>query len=319
MSMLYKSLQKLQKEEQGKGARQGLPPWYAHKSDNYRLLRVGGVALVLIGVSVALWQVLETRLEVYKDVAQVSADGPRRDQALRPVEALDRYRGAVGLDQRAADQPSAPQLQAESHAPRAPDRPTPVPEPARPMTPENGPPIHTIPDIANSLTPPSATVPVAPESMEPAPAAETSLWPSGPETGQVHGALEDHFSRQAERNREVMTISRTLREAYLRQDEKVLAASLDRLRDLLPPHSPLVKKWTGVLALTEGDLETARTLFEQLLQANPSDHDSRANLALILFRQGHKTHAQRHLQTLQTTIPDHPLVRELARSVQSSP
>lgn len=300
MSLLYKSLQKLRKEEQNHGPRYSHPSWYSHKSENKRLLRVSLIALGSVIILVGLVFVLQSRFSSYQKMIDQARQtpGPVTRTGLDPLEKEnDIYPVIESPEKNQKDSqttvtrltdPDA-ETQKKKHEADYPQEIKPLPQEAEVQVPDFLP-----ADKAGSK---SSWL-------------EESLDQSKIAGSQV--ALDKHFADKAARNREVMVISRTLQDAFRQQDMQTVKDSLARLKSILSDNSPLVLKWSGVLSMTQGDMETARTKFEQVLKQTPADHDARANLALVLSSLGHDQQARRMLDELKKTSPDHPLVMQLS-------
>lgn len=299
MSMLYKSLQKLRKEEQSQGGRYSHPAWYSHKSDNRRLLRVGVVALVMVGLLMGLAFFLESKFQDYQQIIMIARENAHQvhEPALR-VEQVDLDESATHLTLQdiAVHKDIDPEKKYTAETYAMATRPQTKPYPAI----SSAEPEKTLPDDFLDMPGDSDRLP-----------SIASI--SRPLSGPGSQVLEEHFSQTAQRNHEILILSRSMQEDFQRRDRESLDMSLDRLKKLLPEQSPLLLKWHGIIALEDGSLDKAKKSFEMVLKQNPGDHEAKANLALVLSSLGQDQQARRMLDELRQIMPNHPLVLQLGR------
>ncbi len=137
-------------------------------------------------------------------------------------------------------------------------------------------------------------------------------YPDGYSLLQLDKQLEEHFSRKAERNRRAMALNREMENAFASGDYDHVYESLSLLRDVLPRISPLVLKWEGILAMQNDDFEIAREKFLAVLHHSPEDHTARANLALALVKLDQSDQARQLLRELMIHSPDNPMIQTLS-------
>ncbi len=309
--MLYKSLQKLRREDESEGPRPSFPSGYGPQWERKRFLRAGAIAVGIVGVSVLLAWLIRAQLVSYLEVLEtpnrIEASGEARHAVRQPAErrvktASTSQQSKEGAQVAAADEngseSSAGQSRSAVSTPPAPDREKRGAEKtqARESEPQETPSKST---HANA------------QSSNPGAAVGSASPP-----GQQANSLEQHFSKQAERNRRIQEISNGLREALRRSDAGMLRSHLANLREVLPAESPLVLKWEGVLALHTKAPNKAVEYFQRVLEKTPKDHVARVNLAVALIRVGKEHQARSLVDDLYQQRPDAPLVRRLARQLQ---
>lgn len=303
--MLYKSLQKLRREDGGNGPGPSFASSYVRQRDRKRLMRAGALALGMVFATVLLGWFVRGQLASYVEVEMPTQNGMQVrhsvDQSVsRQSQQAQGERAAANQNPKAGGASSTEarnQQQGKQSEPGA----------------CQGDDAAFQPTLAAVEPAPVETQPSSKTAEQTAgKAGEMASGGKGPESGQ----LDAHFSRQAERNRRVLAVSRELKEALRRKDTEGIAAGLDSLRELLPQDSVLVWKWEGVLALQTGDPERAVNRFRGVVERSPNDRQARVNLALALLRQGRTQQARDLVRRLYAQNPDAPMVGRLARRLK---
>jgi len=266
-----------------------------------------------VGVSVLLaWLIraqLVSYLEVLETPNQIEASGEARHAVRQPAErrvktASTAQQSKEGAQVAAADEngseSSAGQSRSAVSTPPALDR-------------EKRGADKTQARESKPQEPSSKSTHANAQSSTPRASMSSSASPPGQ---QQPNSLEQHFSKQAQRNRRIQEISNGLQEALRRSDAGMLRSHLANLREVLPAESPLVLKWEGVLALHTAAPEKAVEYFRRVLEKTPKDHVARVNLAVALIRVGKEHQARSLVDDLYQQRPDAPLVRRLARQLQ---
>ncbi|MCJ8502142.1 tetratricopeptide repeat protein [Desulfatitalea alkaliphila] len=96
-------------------------------------------------------------------------------------------------------------------------------------------------------------------------------------------------------------------------DNGTIRALLDQLAQAQGADDPYVVKMHAYWRFRRGDLDAARTLFQQVADADESDLEAGINLALIEARSGERGQALARLNQLRRAHPDNLQVAELLR------
>ena len=237
MSMLYKSLQKLRREDESEGPRPSFPSGYGPQWERKRFLRAGAIAVGIVGVSVLLAWLIRAQLVSYLEVLEtpnrIEASGEARHAVRQPAErrvktASTAQQSKEGAQVAAADEngseSSAGQSRSAVSTPPALDR-------------EKRGADKTQARESKPQEPSSKSTHANAQSSTPRASMSSSASPPGQ---QQPNSLEQHFSKQAQRNRRIQEISNGLQEALRRSDAAMLRSHLANLREILPPESPLV-------------------------------------------------------------------------------
>lgn len=311
MSMLYKSLQKLRREEEAEGPRPSFPSGYGPQWERKRFLRAGAIAVGIVGVSVLLaWLIraqLVSYLELLETPSRTEASAEARHTVRKPAERRVKTASPAKQRKEGAQVATAEETGSGSSAGQ---NASPESSPTAPVQEKRGAEKTQARESEPQETPSKSTHANA-QSSNPGAAVGSASPP-----GQQASSLEQHFSKQAERNRRIQSISNGLQEALRRSDAAMLRSHLANLREILPPESPLVLKWEGVLALHTQAPDKAVQYFQRVLEKTPKDHVARVNLAVALIRVGKKHQARSLVDDLYQQRPDAPLVRRLARQLQ---
>ena len=294
MSMLYKSLQKLRNEESKGGPRPTVPSGYRTRAQRKRLVRAGLIALFFIVVLAGVGKLMESRLELYVQTLrepQKVADTADQEQPARKAEAF-----------RAQVVHHNPQEHNESQ--KSEDRKAPGSEDQQAGDLRAG---------TNSKAD-QESVGGHSRMQKNTHQQEKQEKVAGrikAEPDSKQHFLDERFSKRAKRNRRILNVSRSLQQAYKKDDQEAFVSCLDKLRGLLPEKSPFVAKWEGIQALRQGNAQTASRLFRQVLEQNPEDESARANLALALMHMGERAKARGVVQELNARDGDSSLVSKL--------
>jgi tetratricopeptide (TPR) repeat protein len=283
MSMLYKSLQKLHNEERKDGHRPVVSYGYRAGSLRKRLVRAGLIVFIFIAVLAGVGKLMESRLELYV-------------QTLREPQEGEQVADAAGQGQ-TAKEGEAFRAQVVHHNPQDQNESQKSEELEASGSEE-----MQIVTLNKGRSPKEDQEDGDGQDRVQANAQQkgrqkvTGRMKAEPDSKQHF--LDERFSKRAERNRRVLTLSRSLQQAYSNDDQEAFASCLDKLRGILPETSPFVAKWEGIQALRQGETQAAIRLFRQVLVQNPEDASARANLALALLHLGQRAKARRVVQEL---------------------
>ncbi len=296
MSMLYKSLQKLRNEENKGGPKPAVPSDYRTGAQRKRLVRAGLIALFFIVVLAGVGKLMESRLELY---VQTLREPQKEEQVAdtadqeQPAKKAEPFRAQVVHHN--------PQEHNESQ--KSEDRKAPGADDQQAADLRAGTSLKADQESGGGQT----RVPENTQQKK----QEKVAGPIKAEQVSKQHFLDERFSKRAKRNRRVLTLSRSLQQAYKNDDQEAFASCLTKLRGLLPETSPFAAKWEGIQALRQGNAQAASRLFRQVLEQNPEDESARANLALALMHMGERAKARGVVQELTARDGDSSLVSKL--------
>lgn len=264
MSMIYKSLKQVRKEERERKRRPRPVSPEAVAPSYQRVLKrfAGYIVLVAVFLWVTMfWLQAEVRRIVAVTAEQVEATTVvRRAAQEQPVQEAVVEQAVVVSEVRPIER-MTPIVERRP----APPPPPPVQGPARVSAPAPREPVELV-------TP----------TME----------------------LERHFSAQALRNNELLTLQR---QAALEQQAPIESARAVEQR--LGPQSMYGLRLGGYEALKDGDFARAEEYFRQALARNPRDKSTRMNLVLALIGQDKRQEAR---QMYDRLAGDYPLDEQVA-------
>jgi tetratricopeptide (TPR) repeat protein len=108
--------------------------------------------------------------------------------------------------------------------------------------------------------------------------------------------LEALFTQKAKTNQRILDIERQMHAAWAQQDANRVRSLLTDLRQTAGPHSAVVQRWEGVLALAEGRPAQAEAVFRKLQAEGRDDAPTRTALAQALLAQNRTAEAHKLLQ-----------------------
>ncbi|EFI35246.1 Tetratricopeptide TPR_2 repeat protein [Desulfonatronospira thiodismutans ASO3-1] len=315
MSMLYRSIQKLRRQDEHDIPVPSFVFKYSAGSSRKRYMRAGLISLVMLAVVTIPVLIFQSRLDVYlqspESSEQYSVAGYEmtNPQTTRQEQTVDDSAGseatvseeeilvagedgsAMSVDTAGADEVKRQETSEASE--------TGVAE-----------------DIVRDKLAGHASVQqessYVKQGLDPGPPEPADL-PQGYSQVRLDRDLQEHFTRQAQRNRTAMSLNRDMNAAFAAGDYDDVHEYMVRLRDILPGASPLVLKWEGILAMQDNDYEKARRKFQAVLSQNPEDSSARANLALAMLKLDRTDQARKILAELRAKSPDNPMIETLTR------
>ncbi len=264
MSMIYKSLKQVRKEERERKRRpRPVSPEAVAPSYRRVLKRFAGYIILVV---VFLWVTMFWLQSEVRRIVAVTAE---------QVEATTVVR-------RAAQEQPAQEAIVEQAV---------VVSEVRPIE-------RMTPIVERRPAPPPPPVVQGP-ARTPAPAPRETA-----ELASPNLELERHFSAQALRNNELLTLQR---QASLEQKAPMEAAR--EVEQRLGPQSMYGLRLSGYEALKEGDFALAEDSFREALSRNPRDKSTRMNLVLALIGQDKLQEAR---QVYDRLAGEYPLDEQVA-------
>ena len=312
MSLLYRSLQKLRRQEHKEIPVPSFVSKFSASASRKRYLRTGLISLTLIGILTVPFYLVQSRLDIYQDTLYFSEhsttapDETFHSQAQKkeaPVE--DSSQSVTDTFHQQNDYRASPSLPMPLTAGVEKNKTAGVDTSHHPL------PRYNFPETAHSVNQTSLAGHDVYESQR-----VSAEFPQGYSQLGLDRHLEEHFSRKAERNRRAMTINREMEVDFAAGNYGNVYTSLGALREVLPRVSPLVLKWEGILAMQRNDFEQAREKFTTVLHHSPEDHSARANLALVLVRLDQADQARQVLRELMTQSPGNPMIQTLSQMLR---
>jgi tetratricopeptide (TPR) repeat protein len=290
MSVIYKSLKQVRKEERERKKRPRPVSPEAVAPSYQRILKRFAGYVVLIGIFLwvtMFWLQAEVRRIVAVTAEQVEATATIRRAQEDPVQQAVAEQAVVVSDVRPI----------ERMAPVAERRPAPLPQ------------TRTV--VSSPGGAPTGSAPAPGQIAQPAPARTPAPLPR--QTVELDGPsqeLERYFSAQALRNNELLTLERSVEQ----QQIPTAVAALE-LEQRLGPQSMYTLRRGGYEALTEGNFALAEDFFRQALARNPRDKDTRMNLVLTLIAQDKRQEARQMFDRLAGDYPMDEQVVALGRGL----
>jgi tetratricopeptide (TPR) repeat protein len=282
MSIIYKSLKQVQnkKLERRCRARPASPQAIAPSYQRVLKRFAGQIVLVVVFIGVTIFWL---QAEVQRITALTAKQVETSAEALGPEILGPEIRWAVqaqprpeGLGSEASEQQQAQHQTVVVSAVRPMEQMTPSVE----LGPAPGLPLLLAADPAKTLAPPPKEL--ASPKLE----------------------LERHFSAQALRNHELLTLQR----AAQFQGQPELVAQ--EIKQRLGPQSMFTLRLSGYEALKEGDFARAEDFLRQALARNPRDKTTRMNLVLALLGQDKYLEAK---QVYERLVQEYPMDEQVAR------
>lgn len=303
MSMLYKSLQKLRRQDQAKVPVPSFAAEYVGGSARKRFLRAGLISLIMVGLLTVFGFYIKARLEHYLETTKSSEKIHTAAQdSSAAFETVDEH-GLVIVDERADE---SLETEEPASASQAGDSAVQLSE-YNELFKETK---RYIPQtkLEQQLDQGSSEV----KSDR----ARLSGLQESADLSGTDNELERHFSSRAERNRRAMALNKDIEAAFASGDEEALHGALTRLREVLSPQSVLVLKWEGVLAMQSQDFDLSREKFSEVLKKSPEDQVTQANMALVLIKLGRVEQARKVFEDLRIQAPESPMVQTLSNMLR---
>ncbi|MFN2343702.1 MAG: tol-pal system YbgF family protein [Desulfonatronovibrio sp.] len=311
MSILYKSLQKLRRQENETVNIPSFVSEYNASFSRKRYFRIGLFTLVLLGIAMIPVFFVQSRLDVY----QQNISMPEHSAVIVSEHATSYVQKEKDIGEGLV-QAEDESLYVQDNASDASIKPAILTQKSQDQTVvENKQPNVALELVnqqypgADSLYENSHLV----EEVKDIDQADTAQHLEGYNMLGLDEHLEEHFSRKADRNRRAMALNREMEAAYAAGDHEGVYDYLSQLRDVLPRTSPLVLKWEGTIAMQNAEFEKARDKFSAVLNYSPGDHTAMANLALALVRLDQTEQARRIFRDLVVQSPGSPMIQRLSR------
>ena len=310
MSMLYKSLQKLRRQDNQAVPVPSFISQYGAASSRKRYLRTAVISLSLLFLMTLPVLVVQSRLDTYQEDPGMMES---RDFAVNGSQDSETVKHNETRDDLSRSQPD--DFQADSHEPEVflePDGDiSGLKEKSKPAGQDAADERMVQDHLPEPAKNHQNTLPVEHDVEVGRPATEE--YPQGYSQVRLDRDLQEHFTRQAQRNRTAMSLNRDMEAAFAAGDYEHVKEYMVRLKDILPGASPLVLKWEGILAMQDNDYEKARRKFQAVLSQNPEDSSARANLALAMLKLDRTDQARKILAELRAKSPDNPMIETLTR------
>ena len=121
----------------------------------------------------------------------------------------------------------------------------------------------------------------------------------------------DFFSKRNNKNVRISNLEQRLKRFLKTRQWDELEKNLKKLDSIIGSRSFLALKWRGVMYLQKNKAQKAENLFKQALSIRPLDVESRVNLILTLLRQEKKKQAREIYKRLVSNRPLNKNVRKL--------
>ena len=124
-------------------------------------------------------------------------------------------------------------------------------------------------------------------------------------SGDMQQALET-LDALVERDPESIEANVLLILTHLRQNDFAKAEkAVDRLEQNTPDDSPVAENFRGMIAIAQGDIDSARASFERVREINPEFHGAALNLAVLDRRTGDLESAAARYKSVLEQEPEH--------------
>ncbi|RQD59326.1 MAG: tetratricopeptide repeat protein [Desulfonatronovibrio sp. MSAO_Bac4] len=315
MSILYKSLQKLRRQENETVHVPSFVSEYNSSFSRKKYFRIGLFSVVLLGIAMIPVFFVQSRLDVY----QKSSSMPEHS----PVIVSEHATSSVQNQEEIVEDPSQVEVEnqyVQGKSPAPPAKPVILTQNQkfqeqtalqRQQLSDASERVRQQYPGAGSLYQSSHFV----EEVADIDRADISQHLKGYSMLGLDEHLEEHFSRKADRNRRAMALNREMETAFAAGDREGVYGYLSLLRDVLPGTSPLVLKWEGTIAMQNADFEKARDKFSAVLNHSPRDHTAMANLALALVKLDQTEQARLIFRDLMVQSPDNPMIQSLSKAL----
>jgi hypothetical protein len=274
MSLIYKSLQQLKKEEEKKKIRPRLQSPQAVSSGMRTIIVRASVILLVAGI--LAWGATSWIRSELRHIMLVNA------------------------------QQTSELVRGEQNTPEPVEQPEPVleSEPVRDMTNE----LPDITTVAVAQPAPRVVVPkVIPDSPRRIDAPEKA--PQAEQTEKL-SALQTHFATQARKNQHLLKVSNDLKRAKATPEGTQHLQAFNRE---LGAENIFSTKWQGYTALKNKEYAKAESLYKRVLQTHEDDRESQINLILALLGQKKDKEARARYNRYIQDFPTDQSVRQLAQ------